>query len=174
MIKTLRSGEIRCASREASVPIAKRTTFNAGHVSGHKFAEPVEAQRSVLTGELPKSWQQRLYAKPVTYVVFSYGTPIGWEHADGELVIPDVSYSVTTSQHQGQVRSGFGLNWGLTDNRPETAAALEAQEKAKAERFQQREAKRKCSVCGSLYSSQPMARACEAKHAGLAKIKEVS
>lgn len=43
-------------------------------------------------------------AQNVTYTVLSYGTPIAWV-ADGELCIPVVSYSVTTTQHQNLCRT---------------------------------------------------------------------
>jgi|SRR6478735_11167946 len=37
----------------------------------------------------------------INYVVWSYGTPIAWVRKDGAVVKPDVTYSVTTSKHQG-------------------------------------------------------------------------
>lgn len=40
------------------------------------------------------------------YVVFSYDTPIAWHDAERDAwVIPDVRYSVTTSKHQGTIRT---------------------------------------------------------------------
>lgn len=56
-------------------------------------------------GKLPRE-----YTIPATavYVVFSYSTPIGWVDADGTRTIPDVRYSVTTTQHQGKVRAWMG------------------------------------------------------------------
>lgn len=42
----------------------------------------------------------------VTYLVYSYGTPIGWHHKDEGWIIPNESYSVTTSRHQSVTRWG--------------------------------------------------------------------
>lgn len=41
----------------------------------------------------------------IVYVVLSYETPIAWVLVGGEVVIPDVTYSVTTSRHQNRVRA---------------------------------------------------------------------
>lgn len=38
------------------------------------------------------------------YYVYSYSTPIAWVCADGEVVIPDVKYSSTTSRQQSLCR----------------------------------------------------------------------
>ena len=46
-------------------------------------------------------------AASADYTVRSYGTPIAWR-IDGVWVVPDVRYSVTTSQHQGAVRTAIG------------------------------------------------------------------
>lgn len=40
--------------------------------------------------------------------VYSYGTPIAWVTVHGTVVIPDESYSVTTSGHQGLCRAYLG------------------------------------------------------------------
>lgn len=37
------------------------------------------------------------------YVVYSYDTPIGWVTSDGDVYVPDVTYSPTTTNHQGIV-----------------------------------------------------------------------
>jgi hypothetical protein len=63
-------------------------------------------------GRLPEEWRAEIKRSaergnsPV-YAVYSYATPIGWLLQDGTAVVPEVSYSVTTSQHQGLVRRGF-------------------------------------------------------------------
>ncbi len=38
------------------------------------------------------------------FVVWSYDTPIGWVWADGVWHVPDVKYSVTTTNHQNVLR----------------------------------------------------------------------
>lgn len=57
---------------------------------------------------LPENYRQEFnaaaHAGRVVYVVWSYNTPIAWVLDDvttGEVVIPPVKYSVTTSKHQG-------------------------------------------------------------------------
>jgi hypothetical protein len=63
------------------------------------------------TGRLPREWD-RQYGEDlrsgIRYTVLSYATPIGWVTTAGEVKIPDVSYSVTTSRHQSQVRAWMG------------------------------------------------------------------
>lgn len=54
-------------------------------------------------GRLPAAWAARFYADReagIVYLVWSYGTPIGWVTSAGDYVIPDVRHSVTTSRHQ--------------------------------------------------------------------------
>lgn len=36
----------------------------------------------------------------VIYTVLSYSTPIAWVTTDGEVVVPEAKYSVTTTHHQ--------------------------------------------------------------------------
>lgn len=43
-------------------------------------------------------------AENVKYTVLSYGTPIAWVTSDA-TVIPETTYSRTTSQHQGLCRT---------------------------------------------------------------------
>lgn len=67
---------------------------------------------SLSMGQLPHTYREDLYdardaaerAGEAIYVVYSYGTPIGW-HVDGQgWRVPDYKYSVTTSNHQGILR----------------------------------------------------------------------
>lgn len=53
-------------------------------------------------GQLPEEWWGAV--GEAAYVVFSHATPIAWRGADGAWVCPGVSYSVSTSRHQGTVR----------------------------------------------------------------------
>lgn len=61
------------------------------------------------TGRLPLSWAECYRADArnpgIVYTVVSYATPIAWLRADGKTVIPDVSYSLTTSCHQTPCRA---------------------------------------------------------------------
>lgn len=58
--------------------------------------------------QLPESWRitYNQSVERIVYVVWSYQTPIAWVLDDvvcGEVVIPDVKYSRTTTQHQGML-----------------------------------------------------------------------
>ena len=61
------------------------------------------------TGRLPKEWVDAYRSDRenpgISYVVYSYSTPIAWVRVDGERIIPDVGYSVTTTRHQGLCRA---------------------------------------------------------------------
>jgi hypothetical protein len=64
------------------------------------------------TEELPEVHTQELRgmdrAGMVAFIVMSYRTPIAWILKSGTLVMPDVKYSVTTTQHQEIVREALG------------------------------------------------------------------
>lgn len=52
---------------------------------------------------LPPRWREKYRAdrEEIMYTVLSYQTPIAWVRSSGEIIIPDVKYSLTTSGHQG-------------------------------------------------------------------------
>jgi hypothetical protein len=56
------------------------------------------------TGDLPEPYLQMLLsadkAGEVEFVVMSYRTPIAWILKNGLVMVPEVTYSFTTSQHQ--------------------------------------------------------------------------
>lgn len=54
-------------------------------------------------GRLPMEWHDKAASPTIDYTIYSYATPIAWRD-NGEWIIPDVKYSVTTSRHQSQVR----------------------------------------------------------------------
>lgn len=58
------------------------------------------------TGRLPS--EHVASARAADYVVYSYSTPIAW-HTAGEWVMPDESYSVTTSKQQGRIRTALSV-----------------------------------------------------------------
>lgn len=57
-------------------------------------------------GELPPQYAEDLVM--ADYVVMSYRTPIAWE-TDGEITLPDVGYSPSTSQHQYTVKAAWDI-----------------------------------------------------------------
>ena len=59
-------------------------------------------------GRLPAEYHASACA--ADYVVYSYATPIAWHGPDG-WVMPDESYSVTTSKQQGRIRTALSVLW---------------------------------------------------------------
>lgn len=83
--------------------LANRQQFEShGAMRAYEFALDV-------TGRLPHRWVEQYRSdtrRPgVSYVVFSYATPIAWERTDGVTVVPDVTYSRTTTRHQNLCRA---------------------------------------------------------------------
>ncbi|MCT9080480.1 hypothetical protein [Streptomyces fulvoviolaceus] len=85
---------------------------------------------------LPSCWQERYRADgdEITYTVLSYGTPIAWVLRSGEVVIPDVKYSRTTTDHQGLL---YAL--GQPADGPLARAAQEERQAARARTVRRRE-----------------------------------
>jgi hypothetical protein len=50
-----------------------------------------------------------------SYVIFSYDTPIAWRDVEGRWFIPSVTYSRTTSKHQGMCRAYLPETRGVRD-----------------------------------------------------------
>jgi len=93
----------------------------------HKSYETGGAMRAVQgsttgwfngNGQLPPVWAERYRADEpnVVYTVMSYRTPIAWVLTSGEVVIPDVKYSRTTTGHQGLLYA-LKLNGPTEDDR---------------------------------------------------------
>ena|SRR5882757_6973427 len=59
------------------------------------------------TGRLSEDLVQS--ARSADYVVWSYATPIAWHLAADGWVVPEVSYSVTTSRQQGKIRAAVSV-----------------------------------------------------------------
>lgn len=60
------------------------------------------------TGKLDPDWKREFrQATGITYVVWSYATPIAWRTAGAQWVVPDVRYSNTTARHLSLVRQGI-------------------------------------------------------------------
>jgi hypothetical protein len=58
------------------------------------------------TGRLPRQYHDSVRA--ADYVVWSYATPIAWHGPDG-WVMPDETYSVTTSKQQGRIATALSV-----------------------------------------------------------------
>lgn len=77
------------------------------------FKRPGFAMRGVegavsSTGRMPEGsagmYRANADENMITYTVLSYATPIAWVTREGTVIIPDASYSNTTTHHQGLCR----------------------------------------------------------------------
>lgn len=97
---------MKISTRDGQAMIALISKGEKIETHGALSGEPNPAY--VHTGRLPEPYADDLRFEVrrgnVTYVMYSYATPIAWKLRDGTVVSPDVSYSVTTSQHQGKAR----------------------------------------------------------------------
>ena len=112
----------RLNTRDAHEGIRELVDFNAGNVTGRNVYYNIDtgypytksAKWSVRgAGYMPRAFAndylENLRAGNVLYVVWSWWTPIAWLHKDEGWIIPNVFYSVTTSQHQGNAQYGASL-----------------------------------------------------------------
>lgn len=81
-------------------PMKEHDPFTCGKLSGYPG-------RSDHVGELPREHHEPY--QQARYTVLSYDTPIAWRGKDGKWVIPQVTYSRATSQHQSLIRAATGL-----------------------------------------------------------------
>jgi hypothetical protein len=64
------------------------------------------------TGRLPGDWARTYRARGhvISYTIRSYATPVAWLDSEtGEWIMPDESYSVTTTRHQSRIRYALYL-----------------------------------------------------------------
>ncbi len=71
----------------------------------HGALEGVCMPSYVTLGQLPSAYHDS--ARKAHYVVYSYRTPIAWYVPSVGWVMPDTRYSVTTSKHQGKIRTAI-------------------------------------------------------------------
>lgn len=79
---------------------------NSGNAFSGKPAAEVSPDSWGAFGQLPEDWKRTLRARwaHIGYVVFSYSTPIAWFDRDANAwIVPDHTYSVTTTRHQSAV-----------------------------------------------------------------------
>lgn len=90
----------RLSNNECSLAIAKRQKFS--NRTGSLWGDWFDGLPDAGPGELPASYRDELKELAPVYVVYSYKTPIAWATENDEiLTVPDVRYSLTTTQHQG-------------------------------------------------------------------------
>lgn len=94
-------------NREAALAIVTFMPFVASNLRGESesFRDPGELPEPHRSAFCNATWREGQTA----YVVRSYSTPIAW-HVDGEWVLPDWRYGITTSKHQTIVREAIALD----------------------------------------------------------------
>ena len=100
---------------------------------------------------LDGEWRERYEADAnrITYTVISYRTPIAWVLDDGQVIIPDVKYSITTTGHQGLL---YALKQPVDGP---LADAAQRERQAARERAAQRRAERPHPVVTKLREPTP-------------------
>ncbi|WKW85543.1 hypothetical protein SEA_REYNAULD_91 [Rhodococcus phage Reynauld] len=103
------------------------------------LAEREGGQGRLEIGALPKVYAEELCkafaASAAVYVVYSYGTVIGWGTSANEytpedqVIIPNVRYSATTSRHQHVLEEAAGAKWLQLDGAP---AHVSVEERARS------------------------------------------
>lgn len=86
-----------------NIAIKGLTTRTAFSISTGNF-RAVEGRSDTL-GRLDPELAEQYRADNPRYTVLSYRTPIAWITSSGLIRIPDVTYSQTTKQHLGYVRT---------------------------------------------------------------------
>lgn len=79
--------------------------FVRGNLSGQFVREGVTMGR--LPEEYVKIFRQQQELGLVHFVIYSRLTPIAWVLYSGSWIIPDVKYSVSTTNHQNVVRTAI-------------------------------------------------------------------
>lgn len=85
----------RAGEQEIADKFSQRKTMKRSNLSAEWL--PSRIERGQFDGEIPK-------ADDVEYVVYSFWTVIAWVLKTGEVVIPEVRYSQTTTGHQRMCR----------------------------------------------------------------------
>lgn len=95
--------KLKTCGRATAEAIANREEFNT---RGALRAREIDSKKPwyfTSCGKLNNEEEIALRAKPLKYVVWSYGTPIAWEYTDGTVHIVRQKFSLTTTKHQGQL-----------------------------------------------------------------------
>lgn len=87
--------------RIAAVYIRERLPFRAGNLSA---ANATPNRAGVMKSPWVDEYLSRVDRNEIVYVVYSYATPIAWLDTDGVWTLPAITYSRTTSKHQGITR----------------------------------------------------------------------
>lgn len=95
--------------RTAPKAIADRANFSnsGGTLRGEHFPAGIEGRFLSSFGRLDSDERARITSEILTYVVWSYATPIAYETENGSTYVVEQKFSPTTSKHQHLVRMGF-------------------------------------------------------------------
>jgi hypothetical protein len=112
------------ARSEAVSLMSSESNFERSGISGQRASKSSLPPRQ---GELPEDVYRDLVETisrdDVSYVIFSYQTPIAWVHRNGAVTMPEIGYSATTSQHRKMVREAFPDLVNVRDMLAESRAA---------------------------------------------------
>lgn len=81
--------------------------FKIGNISGESMLGVSDIKYGRLGDPYRTQLQQLFKARIVSYIIYSYGTPIAWMTMHGTWVMPEESYSSTTTHHQNVVRAAI-------------------------------------------------------------------
>jgi len=98
MARTVKLGD-SMAIREKLIAL-KPFQITSGNMFGVLFKDAL----ALSSGDIPESFRSQMVADTPDYIVYSYTTPIAWHGADGRWHVPDVIYSLTTTQHQDTIK----------------------------------------------------------------------
>lgn len=86
--------------------IANREEFQGNSLCGRNTTSrpPNPYSLGFMDGDTKALWLADVASEQMTYVVFSYATPIAWHRKDTGWTVPLTKYSKTTSTHQHIVR----------------------------------------------------------------------
>ena len=92
----------------AIAKVAQRAEFRGNSI----WATHTPRGEGMIYGRAAELWRADITAGEVSYVVYSYSTPIAWYTSRGEWVVPAEKYSHTTSRHQSVVRAAVEMPRG--------------------------------------------------------------
>ncbi len=86
--------------------LSREADFERSSISGRKATKDSQPRQGEMPAYAYRDLTESIRHGQVHYVVSSYATPIAWV-TDNGVVLPDVTYSTTTSVHQKLVRQAF-------------------------------------------------------------------
>lgn len=97
------------------------SNFERSGISAQQCYKEAAPRREEMPAEIHAQLLAEIARDEVSYVIFSYRTPIAWVYQTGAVNLPEVKYSKTTSMHQNWVREAYGDLVNRPGDRPESA-----------------------------------------------------